>query len=158
MKRTLTAAMDPAASEGDILAYIRDARLQIETKKDAEVLQKFQMVVQLTKDSSEINSRLFSEAMRSLESMASGDEYSTFDRLVNLRSQHKPVPKDLEAQMDQALADVEARHKHEKEINDGEEKRAKDEANTAKDLYKEVRLELGLPPLPDSDRTSKGAK
>jgi hypothetical protein len=63
IKRTLTAAMDPSASEADVLTYIRDARLQVHTKKDADLSQKFQTCVQLAKDSSEINSRLFRETM-----------------------------------------------------------------------------------------------
>jgi hypothetical protein len=52
--------------------------------------------------------------------------------------------------MDQALADVQARHKLEKEMNDAEEKRAKDESDTAKKLFKAVRSELGLPSLPEA--------
>ena len=36
MKRTLTAAMDPSATESDIRTYIRDARLQVHTSRDAK--------------------------------------------------------------------------------------------------------------------------
>jgi hypothetical protein len=150
MKRTLTAAMDPSATESDIRTYIRDARLQIHTRKDAEILQKFQTVVQLAKNSTETNTRLFNEAMHSLGSYR--EDYSTFDKLVELRSEywrsHIPVPKSLQAQMDQALADVKARHKQELEIHDAEQKRADDEGNIAKKLYGELRSELGVPPLP----------
>lgn len=44
--------MDPAATEADVMAYIRDARLQVRTEKDAEVLQNFQTCVQLAEDAS----------------------------------------------------------------------------------------------------------
>jgi hypothetical protein len=47
IKRTLKAAVDPAATEADVMAYIRDARLQVHTEKDAEVLQNFETCVQL---------------------------------------------------------------------------------------------------------------
>jgi hypothetical protein len=52
IKPTLKAAMDPAATEADVMAYIRDARLQVRTEKDAEVLQNFQTCVQLAEDAS----------------------------------------------------------------------------------------------------------
>jgi hypothetical protein len=52
--------------------------------------------------------------------------------------------------MDRAFADVQARHKQEKEMNEAEEKRAKDESDTAKKLFKAVRSELGLPPPPEA--------
>jgi len=149
LKRTLLAAMDPTTSESDILVYIRDARLQVRTRKDAEILQKFQTCVQLGRDSSEINSRLMKEYFEDLGSMVS--QNSSFNKLVALRSEywaaHLPVPKDLLTRMDQAIADEKARQKRQKETWEAEEKRAKEEQATAQKLYKEVRAELGLPPL-----------
>jgi hypothetical protein len=149
LKRTLLVAMDPTASESDILVYIRDARLQVLTRKDAEVLQKLQTCVQLGRDSSEVNSRLTKEYFEALGSMVPRN--SPFDKLVALRSEywaaHLPVPKDLLTRMDQAMAGEKARQKRQKETWEAEEKRAKEEQATAQKLYKEVRAELGLPPL-----------
>jgi len=107
LRRTLTAAMDPAATNGDIMAYVRDARLQIRTMKDAAVFQKFEECVQLSEDSNEINSRLFNDSMTALQSLNSTD--SLVSKLVEIRSEywreHIPVPKILQTQIDQALAE-----------------------------------------------------
>jgi len=101
-----------------------------------------------------INDRLFKDTMRSLESLTSRGEYTHFDALVKLRSEywssHIPVLREPQARMDRAFADVQARHKQEKEMNEAEEKRAKDESDTAKKLFKAVRSELGLPPPPEA--------
>ena len=42
LKRTLTAATDEHATEADLRSYFHDARLQVHTKKDEEILQKFE--------------------------------------------------------------------------------------------------------------------
>lgn len=55
--------MVPAATEGDVLTYTRDARLQLHTERDAEILEKFETCVQLAKDASEIDQRLWKQIL-----------------------------------------------------------------------------------------------
>jgi hypothetical protein len=117
MKRTLTAAMDQTASENDIEAYIREARLQVHTGRDTAILEKFETCVQLGKDASEIERRLWKD-------------------ILDFSPGHP-------------------RSELHKQIYDAESKRAKDETHTAQNLYKEVRAELGLPPLADAATKSK---
>jgi hypothetical protein len=160
LKRTLTAAMDSSATEEDVSTYLRDARLQVRTRKDAEILQKFQKAVHLAEDSSQITARLFNETFRSLHSLAAGEPeaYSTVNKLIEIRSQywaaHKPVPKNLQTQIHQALVDGQARRKQESQEQDEEQKRADNESKTAKRLYNDVRSELGWPPLCDTEHKS----
>jgi hypothetical protein len=91
--------------------------------------------------------------------MTTGDDYSTFNKLVELRSEywksHIAVPKTLQTQIGQALEDIKTRHKQEQQEYDFEKARAKAEEDTAKKLYNEVRSELGLPLLPGSNQPSK---
>lgn len=62
LKRTLIASLDSSASEDDIHAYLREARLQVRTRKDAEVLQKFETAVEFAEKSAERHAS-FSEDM-----------------------------------------------------------------------------------------------
>lgn len=160
LKRTLIAAMDPAVTENDIMAYIHEARLQVRTRKDAEVLQKFQTAIQLAKDASEIDSRLFKERMQSIDSILSRN--TPFDKLVNVAKQYQdsgiPIPKDLLAKIDQASIDAKTDRNQQRGVWDAEEQREKEETTTAKALYKEVRSDLGLPPLPGTEGTPKQEK
>jgi uncharacterized protein YydD (DUF2326 family) len=82
--------------------------------------------------------------------MTSGNSF--FDRLIEIRSQYWrdkiPVPKSLIAQIDQASKDQRASEKRAAELHELEQKRANEEEQTAKELYKQLRTELGLPPPP----------
>ena len=150
LKRTLTAAMDASALENDVMTYLRDARLQVNTTRDAEVLEQLETCIQLAKDSREISDRHLNRAMQSLSNTT--DELRTFNSLVDLRSKywgaHMPVPKNLQALIDEEAQNIKTRRKQDEELYAIEEKRASDESNTANRLYKEVRAELGLTPLP----------
>jgi len=145
LKRTLTAALDPSATEGDILVYIRDARLQVRTNKDAEVLQKFQTCIRLAKDASELNNQVFQETLSSI-----GDGLKCIG-----------LPHSTQREIDDILrCDKEqlAETKRKQELHSAMDARAKSEGSAAKTLYGEVRMELGLRPLPATEQTSKGAK
>lgn len=159
LKRTLTAATDEHATEADLRSYFHDARLQVHTKKDEEVLQKFEKAAQLAANSTEISGQVFHAQLRSIGDLSSG--YEEFNRLIELRSQywqaHVPVPKDLRPRIDKALADAKARKQQEQELQDSEMKRAESEQATAKALYNEVRSELGLPPLPKPPKKPSGS-
>jgi hypothetical protein len=153
LKRTLTAAMDDTSTQSDLAEYIRIARLQVRTGRDAGVLKKFQQSFQLAKDSSEIQSRHFSEALKSIGSISSRD--SNVDKLIDIQSEYLksriPVPKSLTDQIEQAIKDEKEQRKRDEEINDMEDKRAEDERKQARALYIEVRGILGLPPLQNVD-------
>jgi len=150
LKRTLVAAVDPSASENDLVAYIRDARLQVRTTRDREVFTSFQDSYRLLKDVSEMRSRRLSDAMHSLRSMAAGD--SMVEKLIEIRSEYWrsniPVPKSLLEEIAKALNDEKAKETRDAELRDLEEKRADAEEKKGRALYAEVRTALGLPPLP----------
>lgn len=149
LRRTLTAGMDPSATEADEHVYIRDARLQIRTRKDAMVLNQFETCFRLFKDAEETNSRLLNDSLQSLHNLTSDN--NDFNRLIEMRSEywreHVPVPKDLQARIDQFVVDEKARHKQEDEVAQAERKRVDEEEATARKLYTELRSELGLPPV-----------
>jgi hypothetical protein len=50
VKRTLKAVMNPAASEADILSYMRAVRLQVRTHKDLAVVLRLESAFQLARD------------------------------------------------------------------------------------------------------------
>jgi hypothetical protein len=58
LKRTLLASMDSSASENDIRSYLRDARLQVRTQKDAVVLQELEDAVNCADKSADTAVRL----------------------------------------------------------------------------------------------------
>jgi capsule polysaccharide export protein KpsE/RkpR len=116
IKRTLTAAMDPLASENDVMAYVRDARLQVHTQKDAEILEKVETCTFSAKDASEIEARLLKQLTNQLWASKGRQQ--------------------------------------EKQLYNVAEKRAKDEERTAQGLSRELRAELGLPPLPNAEAGS----
>jgi hypothetical protein len=150
LKTTLTAAMDSSATQNDIATYMRDARLQVHTKRDGQVLQKFESCIELGKDSADITDRHFKKFLTDLDEMTS--RKSNMDQLLNIESEYirmrVPVPKELKNHIEEALADSKEERKRDREIYEAEEKRAKAESATALEFYKELRADLGLPPIP----------
>jgi hypothetical protein len=143
--------MDPSATEADIQAYIRDARLQVQMKKDAEVLNDFETCIQLANDSKEIEERIYRATMRSLESLTSGD--SPLQRAVDLESDYirrgVPVPRDLLRLLDKELADQKADDERDRKSTEIEHNYAKVESDKAQTLYKKIRSDLNMPALPE---------
>jgi sRNA-binding carbon storage regulator CsrA len=154
-KRTLTAAMDFSASNGDVATYMRDARLQVRTQRDAQVLQKFENCVQFAKDAAEINDRHFKQVMQSLDTTVSGTSYVR--KLVDIESDyvrlHVAVPQTLRAEIHKAIEDEKAERKRDEDIYQLEEQREKQESLVSQEYYKELRVDLGLPALPSAPKT-----
>jgi hypothetical protein len=141
LKHTLRAAMDPNTSVADDRIYIRDARLQVRTKLDAQVLAKVERLEAIT-DADAERSRLVLNRQQNL------GKSETVNRLVatarGYRAHGLPVPKSLSDDIDQAIDEDAEKTKELMTWADREE--AKDHAETNK-LYPEVLSDLGLPPV-----------
>jgi hypothetical protein len=92
--------------------------------------------------------------MEGLRGSINGHEYSHFDKLIALRSEywssHIPVPKSLNEEIDRAYEEAKAQQKQGEQQRDDDEKSLKADEEGSARLIKEVRAELGLPPLPDA--------
>jgi len=78
VKRTLTAAMDTSATVAEDLEYINNARLQARTRKDSEVIQRFEKAVRYA----QIADELMNQATVSLSATLQGRvhlEQAVFD-------------------------------------------------------------------------------
>ena len=78
VKQTLTAAMDPSATVAEDLEYIHSARLQARTRRDFEVIQKFERAVRYA----QIADELMNQATVSLSAASHGRvqlEQAVFD-------------------------------------------------------------------------------
>jgi len=144
LKRTLTAAMDSSASRFDILSYLRDARLQVRTKRDAEVLKMFQDAVDHVSSAHENHEQYMQLVHESLDSEVNGD--SAFRKRAKFeneyRSRHQPVPTDVLAMLAEYDARDALREQEEKILRES----ASQEEEWAKALFTEIRSILGLPP------------
>jgi hypothetical protein len=149
LKRTLTAAMDPSATLGDIATYIRDGRLQVRTERDAQVIQKFEKCIQFLRDSGDIQARHYKQLMSSLDALSSRNTY--VDKLIYMQSEyvrsHRPIPESLRSELNRAVAEEQARKKQDDELYEAEERRAKQESADSEQFYKELRVDLDLPPI-----------
>jgi putative alpha-1,2-mannosidase len=152
LSRALTAAMDPAGNEKDVDGYLHDARLLVRTKRDATVLHKFETFFAEAKDANETKNRRFREVLQSLDDTVRGKDYEFYHQLDAIRSSyrqmHVAVPKTLQDQMTAELKEIPIRQKEKKESGDAEDRRADREQAHAQQLLKELRSDLGMPPLP----------
>jgi hypothetical protein len=150
LRRTLTAAMDPSASENDILAYLRDARLQVRTKKDTEVLKKFQGAIDNAQSAQEIRNRQWQKTLDSMRNMNN----TPADKLSAIAGQYRqenlPVPEALSKEIHDAYEEQIKQIQSDREEDKGESQLADLEEATARKLIGELRATLGLPPLKET--------
>jgi hypothetical protein len=141
LKESLTAAVDPANTESDILADLRNAQSQIHTTRDAEVEAMLQRAVLLMQ----------SAEAASQPASASGNS-AELDKYIALQRQYKrrnmKVPQSLKDYLQRATQEQqEAKNKPgATEVLD--QQVAQEDSAQAAHLFQQLRAVLGLPPLP----------
>ncbi len=140
LRESLTAAVDPANTQSDILADLRNAQTQIHTSRDAEVESMLQRAVLLTQ----------SAAAASQHNGTSTD--SDLDRDLALQRQYRrrgiKVPQSLKDAIQQAAREQkEAQQKPDPTMQLDQQASQQDSAEAAQ-LFQQLRAALGLPPLP----------
>lgn len=150
LKTTLRAAMNDSATPSDVATYRRDARLQVHTKRDGQVLEKFEKCIDLGKDANEIVDRQSREVAEQLRTISSKNTY--VDKLFKFRSIYlrfgMAVPKSLDDKIKEGIADQQAQQNAELKTYEVNFKRAQDERANSAEFSKELRVDLGLPPIP----------
>lgn len=138
LRRTLTAAVDPTASDADVHAYLRDARLQVRTTRDKELLGKLTRIVQLSEDATEQGQLIDQSFHETLQSFSGGP----CEQLETLSSDElrSSLGTDLRKQCgEQAKSD-----KLSEQMTNSEERREDQDKKEAKQLYDQLRSDLGL--------------
>ncbi len=125
LRRTLVAAADPSCSEIDLRAYIRDAQLQVRTKKDRIALADFENAVDLTFDYEQQDS----DALNQSEADMLKEAADCNDALSIQCGQ------DLE------------RYQKQRAQNEASRKLSSDEAVAAKKAYSAFLVDIGRKPL-----------
>lgn len=148
LKRTLTAAMDTSATENDISAYLRDARLQVRTRKDAEILQEFETAVWYSGKTS--------VPQYDLDKLLDDESSASYDHLHYLKavtacirircSDSSTLHTEVENYREDENRDSN-QLKLDKKYVDDDTKRAENARITSLKLFQEVRADMGLPPM-----------
>jgi len=140
LRESLTAAVDPASTQSDILKDLTNAKSQIHTTRDAEVEGLLERAVLLTQ----------SAAAASQHNGNSAD--SDLDRDLALQRQYRrrgiQVPQSLKDAIQQAAREQkEAQQKPDPTMQLDQQVSQQDSADAAQ-LFQQLRAALGLPPLP----------
>ena len=143
LRESLTAAVDPANTQSDILADLRNAQTQIHTSRDAEVESILQRAVLLTQ----------SAAAASQQSGAHGRGSSAeLDRYLALQKQYKrkgmKVPQGLKDYIQRATQEEKEAQNNPDPNRELDRQTAQDDSAQAAQLFQQLRAALGLPPLP----------
>ena len=143
LRESLTAAVDPANTQSDILADLRNAQTQIHTSRDAEVESILQRAVLLTR----------SAAAASQQSGAHGRGSSAeLDRYLALQKQYKrkgmKVPQGLKDYIQRATQEEKEAQNNPDPNRELDRQTAQDDSAQAAQLFQQLRAALGLPPLP----------
>ncbi len=141
LRRTLLAAADATASNADIHAYLRRARLQIRTERDAEVFGKLATAVQLS-DSARQHERL---NLQNLSGNANQLENSPCMQMGRLTMKEMMSPRGHALTEKCSLQNVADKA----ELDSAKAQDATDQKNRerAQALFREFRNDLGLPPI-----------
>lgn len=141
LKESLTAAVDPANTESDTLADLRNAQSQIHTTRDAEVEAMLQRAV-LLMQSAEAASRPASASGNSAE----------LDKYIALQRQYKrrnmKVPQSLTDYIQRATQEEQQAKKNPGATEVLDQQVAQEDSAQAARLFQQLRAALGLPPLP----------
>ena len=141
LKESLTAAVDPANTESDILADLRNAQSQIHTTRDAEVEAMLQRAVLLMQ----------SAEAASQTANASGNS-AELDKYIALQQQYKrqnmKVPQSLKDYIQRATQEEQQAKKNPSAAEVLDQQVAQEDSAQAAHLFQQLRAALGLPPLP----------
>jgi hypothetical protein len=143
LRESLTAAVDPANTQSDILEDLRNAQTQIHTLRDAEVESMLQRAVLLTQ----------SAAAATQQSGAHGRGSSAeLDRYLALQRQYKrkgmEVPQSLKDYIQRATQEEKEAQNNPDPNRELDQQTAQDDSAQAAQLFQQLRAALGLPPLP----------
>jgi len=143
LRESLTAAVDPANTESDILMDLRNAQTQIHTLRDAEVESMLQRAVLLTQ----------SAAAASQQSGAHGRGSSAeLDRYLALQKQYKrrgmKVPQSLKDYIQRATQEEKEAPNKTNPTRELDQQVSQQDSAEAAQLFQQLRAALGLPPLP----------
>ncbi|MGA2898460.1 MAG: hypothetical protein ABSE27_12815 [Acidobacteriaceae bacterium] len=143
LRESLTAAVDPANTQSDILEDLRNAQTQIHTLRDAEVESMLQRAVLLTQ----------SAAAATQQSGAHGRGSSAeLDRYLALQRQYKrkgmEVPQSLKDYIQRATQEEKEAQNNPDPNRALDQQTAQDDSAQAAQLFQQLRAALGLPPLP----------
>jgi hypothetical protein len=142
LRESLTAAVDPASTQSDILKDLTNAKSQIHTTRDAEVEGLLERAVLLTQ----------SAAAASQQNGKGNSADSDLDRDLTLQRQYRrrgiQVPQSLKDAIQQAAREQkEAQQKPDPTMQLDQQVSQQDSADAAQ-LFQQLRAALGLPPLP----------
>ena len=139
LKESLTAAVDPANTESDILTDLRNAQSQIHTTRDAEVESMLQRAV-LLMQSAEVASQTASANSAEL------DKYIALQR--QYKRQNMKVPQSLKDYIQRATQEEQQAKKNPSAAEVLDQQVAQENSAQAAHLFQQLRAALGLPPLP----------
>ena len=143
-KRTILAMLDPTAKPSDIMAYLREARLAVRTRKDSDILAKTEMATVLAGRADELNDQV-------MKSIAGGPYRFTGDfyRTVKIASEYQRsglvVPSDLKRELVQEGAEARRkRAEYSKQVDADIEEQQHDWMEVVQ-VLNQVRTDLRVP-------------
>jgi hypothetical protein len=143
LRESLTAAVDPANTQSDILMDLRNAQTQIHTLRDAEVESILQRAVLLTQSAAAASQRTGEQGKGTSAEL---DKYLAIERQYKRRGMK--VPQSLKDYIQRATQEEqEAQIKPDPTRKLDQQVSQQDSAEAAQ-LFQQLRVALGLPPLP----------
>jgi hypothetical protein len=143
LRESLTAAVDPANTQSDILEDLRNAQTQIHTLRDAEVESMLQRAVLLTQSAAAATQQSGTHGRRSSAEL---------DRYLALQRQYKrkgmEVPQSLKDYIQRATQEEKEAQNNPDPNRELDQQTAQDDSAQAAQLFQQLRAALGLPPLP----------
>jgi hypothetical protein len=143
LRESLTAAVDPATTQSDILMDLNNAQTQIHTTRDAEVESMLQRAVLLAQ-SAEAASQ--STGAHGKQTSAKLQKFLAQERQYKRRGME--VPQSLKDYIQSATQDEKDAQKQPGATEQLNQKAAQDDSAEALRLFQQLRAALGLPPLP----------
>jgi hypothetical protein len=143
LRESLTASVDPASTQSDILMALRNAQTQVHTLRDAEVESMLQRAVLLTQ----------SAAAASQQTGANGKGTSaSLEKYLALQRQYKrrgmKVPQSLKDYIQRATQEEQEAQIKPDPTRELDQQVSQQDSAEAAQLFQQLRAALGLPPLP----------
>ena len=141
LRESLTAAVDPANTQSDILADLRNAQTQIHTLRDAEVESMLQRAVLLTQSAAAASQHNGAPPLTAIWTATSpsrgstGEEASRFRRASRTPSNRQPG-----SRRKRKIIPTQTRQL--------DQQASQQDSAEAAQLFQQLRAALGLPPLP----------
>jgi hypothetical protein len=140
LRESLTAAVDPANTESDILMDLRNAQTQIHTLRDAEVESMLQRAVLLTQSAAAASQQSGNGSSADL------DKYLALERQYKRRGMK--VPQSLKDYIQRATQEEKEAPNKTNPTRELDQQVSQQDSAEAAQLFQQLRAALGLPPLP----------